>query len=664
MAPDGSVRRIIYGNRSSAEWQELERPLRFDPLHSTVTGTPSSSAPGQYDWSGHLQEWENIKKQGAAEKSCLLLFMALHDNCYTPKWLADRFAADPELRHVLQPPGELADRSGRQQLNWWHPAIRDYARELVSHMGRTFRDRDDFLFYLFQWESYGPNVSAATGTREVGYGRYAEQDFRRWLAARYGDIGRLNARWRSNHASFDAIAPPPDRYVTERRRTDPLTAEWEAWREDSYYDWCKLIYQAWKEADPNKPVMSGHNMLLRPFNGARLYETCDTVSWHSGGGDFMPGTAYVHSLSRYNGHRPLAQYENFWGIQEDHDRMSEELPKRHAAVKYLFRLTAWDRFLQVWWYSYTSAPYLTVYDGNYFDPSYALTTLRYRSAALPVYFDKFRRLQRTLLDSKVVPSRICLLAPSASNRNNWPYDASQKEGRDLFWALFERNHLVEYLPEEYLLDGRARLSDFDAVILPYALYLAEPLQEQLAAWLRGGGRLLLAAGPAGLYDELGLDSGKILREVFGNPTLTAMEAPTGRWQWRAEPAGGDGIVRARVGTSEAILLTEPAADLKSRGALPGLLAAIEQAAPRPVRDRRDQLELVFREAGATRYLLALNPSLDEPAETVVEVRGRYAQATDLDYPEGISVPVRCEDEWTRFPLSLAPGEATILRLEP
>ena len=110
----------------------------------------------------------------------------------------------------------------------------------------------------------------------------------------------------------------------------------------------------------------------------------------------MLGTLLIHSMSRYNGHKPVCQYENFWGIQEHHDRMYEELPQRHSAQKYLFRLTAWSRFLQIWWYSYTPATYLTRYDGNYFDPSYALTTLRYRTAGLPVYFEKFRRLQRAL----------------------------------------------------------------------------------------------------------------------------------------------------------------------------------------------------------------------------------------------------------------------------
>jgi hypothetical protein len=84
---------------------------------------------------------------------------------------------------------------------------------------------------------------------------------------------------------------------------------------------------------------------------------------------------------------------------------------------------------------------LTHYDGNYFDPAYALTTLRYRTAALPVYFGKFKRLQSTLLDTRIVAPRVCVLAPSASMRNNFPLGASQTEIYDLFTRNIETKKL-------------------------------------------------------------------------------------------------------------------------------------------------------------------------------------------------------------------------------
>ncbi|MBM3892451.1 MAG: glycosyl hydrolase family protein, partial [Verrucomicrobia bacterium] len=234
---NGRVNQIIYANRSSWEFQELEKPLGFDPVHSTSIGSPRSDKPGHYDWSSYEKQWEQIRASGIPKKSCLLLFMTLHDGSWAPKWLLDRAKDDPEILHVLRPEAALSKRStGTAQLNWWHPAVRDYAREIVSDMGRTFRSRGDYLFYEFQWEAYGPYVATEKGQREVGYGKYAETDFRAWLKKKYGDITALNRRWGASHASFDDIQPPPDRHVVERRRADPLAAEWEAWREASYED--------------------------------------------------------------------------------------------------------------------------------------------------------------------------------------------------------------------------------------------------------------------------------------------------------------------------------------------------------------------------------------------------------------------------------------------
>ncbi len=668
ISPDGRVNQIIYAKRSLWDFQELEKPLGMDRVHSTTLGTPTSSEPGKYDWSAYLEQWDVIKAGGTADKSCLLLFMALHDNCYTPAWLAERFQSVPELLHQTEPTAKLRQWGNRAQLNWWHPEVQDYARELVGDMGRTFRDRDEFLFYVFQWECYGPYVGTDTGIREVGYGKHAQTDFVRWLREKYGDIRRLNARWKTGYTGFERITPPPDRYVVERRHTGPLASDWETWREASYRDWCRLIYQAWKEADPTKPVLAGHSQLLRRFNMPDVYDTCDILSFHSGGREFLPGLIYARSLSRYNGHKPLGQYENFWGIQEDHDRMHEELARRHGAQRHIFRMTASDLFLQVWWYAYTTADYLTHYDGNFFDPSYALTTLRYRTAALPVYFEKFRRLQRALLDSRIVPSRIAMLAPSASMRNNFPEAASQAEARDLLWQLFPRNYACEYVPEEYFLDGRTDFADFDVLILPYAVYLSGPLQEKIGDWLKSEPRLLLACGPFGLYDELGIPSGDLFKAALG-PLEMKFESPSQRrWEWKVEsPDSQKGleILEGRIGPSRVLVSPRMISELQTNPAIVDrLLAAVEKTAERAAYDEKNALELVVRRQGDTLYLCVANPDLDDPVETKVHVRGEFPSIVDLDYEQGYPVAGSVASGSTAFSLCLEAGEATILRLMP
>jgi len=675
ISPDGRVNQIIFGNRSMHIFQEMEGPLRFDPVHSTTVGGPRSTKPGQYDWTPYEQQWAEISASGIPKKSCLLLFMVLHDGCYMPGWLWQRAKQDPEILHPVQE-GTLRRRGNRGQLNWWHPDVQAYARETVSDMGRHFRDRDEFLFYGFQWECYGPYVATDKGTREVGYGKHAEAAFHKWLKGKYDSIAALNRRWQAEYDSFDAIEPPAGKYVVERQRTRPLEGEWEAWREQSYTDWCKLIYQAWKAADPNKPVLAGHSGLFKRFSMPDVYDTCDLLGFHCGAPDQMIVTLLINSMSRYNGHKPVCQYENFWGIQEHHDRMYEELPQRHSAQKYAFRLTVWNRFLQVWWYSYTPASYLTHYDGNYFDPSYALTTLRYRTAGLPVYFEKFRRLQRVLLDSRIVPSRICMLSPTASMRNNFPYSATLVEVRALFKELFPRNYLFEFVPEEYFLDGRAKLDDFDVLILPYALYLAEELQSRIGQWLEGKPRLLLSAGPFGLYDEIGCDSGTLFSRVFAGRArrpslkdsplggLTFASPKANRWQWVDDAQKPSDLIEAEAGPSEVVVFLKPSHELaRAEGFGEKLVQRIETATDRPVYDDRDAFEVVLRERGKKRYLCVINPSIDDGAASTVRVRGTFSSAVDLDYDQGYPIPARVHEGETVFPLRLEPGEATIIRLE-
>ncbi|MBT3379589.1 MAG: hypothetical protein HN742_22350 [Lentisphaerae bacterium] len=665
ISADGRVNQLIFGNRSLYQFQQMETPLLFDPVHSTTVGNPGSDRPGHYNWSPYEKQWDDIRASGIPTKSCLLLFLALHDGCYMPAWLWERARKAPEILHQIQD-GELNKRGNRGQLNWWHPDVQDYAREIASDMGRHFRDRDEFLFYVFQWECYGPYAGSTKGRREVGYGEHATASFRAWLRTKYETIAQLNERWGTEHTSFEALEPPPDRYVVARTRTNPLAGEWEAWREHSYTEWCKLIYQAWKTADPDKPVLAGHSGIYRSFSMPDVFETCDMLGFHSGAPTQMLGTLLINSMSRYNGHKPVCQYENFWGIQEHHDRMFEELPQRHSAQKYIFRLTAWNRFMQIWWYSYTPATYLTNYDGNYFDPSYGLTTLRYRTAALPVYFQKFRRLQRALLDSRIVPSRICMLSPTASMRCNVPFNATQTEAAALYKALFPAQCVFEFVPEEYFTDGRADLADFDVLILPYALYLPAPLQERISTWLAAEPRLLLSAGPFGLYDDIGCGSAMLWNHVFPGKELGLTMLDQNTWQWTTGSGKQADLVSTTRGPSRIVTYLRPMVRLakQERNFVRTVVSQVTAATDRAVYDDDAVFEMVLREQGETRVLCIINPSIDDAAEGTVHVQGTFSSVVDLDYETGHPISATAEDGETHFPIRLEPGEATLIRLTP
>ena len=333
--------------------------------------------------------------------------------------------------------------------------------------------------------------------------------------------------------------------------------------------------------------------------------------------------------------------------------------------KHVFRLTAWSRFVQIWWYAYTTADYLVTYDGNWFDPVYALTTLRYRSAGLPVTKDKFKRVERALLGSRLAHHRICVLQPSASMRNQYPYDATFQEIAAWFELLFPRNYLFEIVPEEYFLDGRAKLADFDVLVLPYAVYLPRRLEEGIGEWLGSGKRLLVSSGPFGLWDEIARKSGGLFRKLFKVAEMTRLEHSGARWFWTAKGLAPEPyLLRARTGDSEAIALLAPLDRADSR--VPGLLLkAIGAATTRLAASRHDRLELVLRDgAKGIRYLLALNPDVDEAREDIVTVRGKFAAAEDIDIPGAFPIVLERANGAVSFRLRLAPCEMAIVRLTP
>ena len=110
---------------------------------------------------------------------------------------------------------------------------------------------------------------------------------------------------------------------------------------------------------------------------------------------------------------------------------------------------------------------------------------------------------------------------------------------------------------------------------------------------------------------------------------------------------------------------KPLARLKgARGFVDKLVARMEDATDRSACDDKNAFELVLREQGGTRYLCALNPDQDNPAESVVRVQGAFQSVTDLDFEQGFPVAGRIENGYTVFPLRLQPCEATILRLSP
>ena len=143
-------------------------------------------------------------------------------------------------------------RGNEHSLNWFHPAVREYIRDYLTRYATFCKNEPRILFHEVAQEAY-PDFTTSKGRRETGYGPHAVQAFRAYLKARYPSIEALNRAWGTKYAGFDSIEPPPDAYAQRGREATPLVAEFEAFRDDAYIDYLKLIYDSLKAGDPNKP---------------------------------------------------------------------------------------------------------------------------------------------------------------------------------------------------------------------------------------------------------------------------------------------------------------------------------------------------------------------------------------------------------------------------
>jgi hypothetical protein len=584
----------------------------------------------------------------------------------TPKWFLEKYKNDPDI--LMCPADGVKVKPSRYgaQLNIWRPEVREMTVDAITQMTRAFRD-PQFVFYVTSAENIGPYFSVETGVRSTGYNPSALPDFHAWLKGRYRDIADLNRQWKTNHARFEDIQPPEDLcLVTEWKRPHPLGYEFQSWREDRHAGWLKFIYDTFKKADPTKPIVADHSRLLASVDGSRLFDTADILSFHTRSPHFMLGSVYCHSLNRF-AKKYLGQYECFWGCQEDLPRIGEEKVQRCAMMKYLYRLTVWGRHIQVWWYAYTSADYLLFYNGNWFNPVYDLTTLRYCSAALPVGKSKVKRLEDIFMNSTIVPSRIVMLQPNTGMLfQRYAQGESFLEMLALHELLFGRNDLYELIPETYFMDGRASFDNFDVVILPYAPYFPDGLAEQLRPWLKKGG-LLISTGPFGLYDKFGFDKPELWRAFFGPQVPVRLtDATKTDWRWALDgKEDSPDLLEASLekGTVMVTLRSLRNRDFREKVAK-RVAEAIEAKARRPARCESNDLEMTVHEGtDGKKYLCVINRNVDKPVTDTVILRGEFKRGVDLDVAGGFPVTFKPANGETPFALRLEPAEFTIIALE-
>jgi hypothetical protein len=646
-AQTGRPRYMLWSRWSDPDFWEMEQPLDLGDGHTLTAGQPSAFKDGVATWDGYLTEWDR-KRTAGATKSSLITHYSLHDKGYLAPEFAQQHDDDPDLRMWDQDGKPIGPTAGLTMLNWLNPTARAHMVDVLTQMATFFKARSEFQFIVTSWESAGPRA----GDTRIGVNPTHLAAFQAYLTARYGTIADLNRRWGSQYASFAEIKPAPEPTLAPGDPGTPLQIESQRWAQEAYVDYITLITRTLNAADPTKPVLGEQSGLLSRILSPRIMDSVNIIGHHNRARTTMPAQLWISSLQRLHG-TPSALFENFWGCQEDHpQRLAEEPVMRAQMRRYLYRHAVWGRCAQVWWYAYTSAPYLLSYNGNWFNPVYDLTTMRYSAAGFPVERAKVDRVEGAILGSQIVRSRIVLVQPYATMLAQGKSSDTLREWLRWHGLLYPRNLLYEVLPDEYFAAGKVKLSDFSVVILPFATHLDATFTRQLIAFAQSGGTII-ASGPAGLYDELGQPNGALLQAAGLQATRATAEGDW-RYSYGAADKTDARFVEVPLGKGRLVALKTSATGLTTE--TDTLTALIRRQAAPAAEAPGTTLELLVRELPDGRRLLcALNADPDQATTGQVSVAGSFSRVADVDQPNAARVPAQMKDGRTQFRISLDAG---------
>lgn len=655
-ARTGRPRTVFWNRWSTNVFRRLEEPLNLGDGHTLTAGHPKGMTAGVCDWSNFLEQWEGHRTAGA-RRSSLITHYSLHDKGYLAAEFVEAHNGNPDLYMWDESGKPAGPRTGLCHINWLNPEVRAHMTDVLTQMGQFFRDRHEFQFCVSCWESAGPYRNSTLG-RNPSHGKH----FQGFLKQRYATIEALNERWDSEHAGFSDLVPVPEIKAPVGTARGPLYLESRRWAQEAYVDYVKLIRDTLHAADPGKPVLGEHSGLLSRVFSPRISDSVDILGHHRRARTTMALQIYMNSLRRVTG-KPTGLFENFWGCQEDHpSRIAEEKVMRAQLRRYLYRHAVWGTCTQTWWYSYTSAPYLLSYNGNWFNPVYDLTTFRYSAAGLPVEKAKVDRLQTWLLNSSITPARLLVVQPYASMLAQGADSAVWQDWQAWHAELFARNLRYEAFPDVWFEQGKVSLGAFDAVILPVATHLSPSFSEMLAIYLRKGG-LVIASGPCGIYNELGQPDAALLKQLTP-PCVPKMVNGDGAWRFElGATLGKFGWATSRLDQGKMVIL--PAGFREQTLDRAELCEQLKRTVARDVIASSDDVESLMRDLGDGRRLLCLlNRNPDATVQTGLRVRGAFGHVADVDIQPWYPVPAQVTNGTTLFDLTLAPGGTAYLLLAP
>ena len=228
----------------------LFRALGFNGVETYVRWGWVETRRGVYDWSFYDAIANEIEKHGMRWFPMLLA----GSGYALPDWL---YESNDNYGFVCLEHGITHDTQ-----SIFHPFQAEYASRFIREFGARYGNRKMLLgirlgpsgdYGEAQYPAKGPGYHFRNHHTHIGYWAgddLAQAAFRRYLAAKYKDIGELNKAWESKYSSFDQIRTfLPDTAKTRRQRVDFAT-----WYYGEMSAWCEK-WAVWaREAMPHTAI--------------------------------------------------------------------------------------------------------------------------------------------------------------------------------------------------------------------------------------------------------------------------------------------------------------------------------------------------------------------------------------------------------------------------
>jgi len=560
-----------------------------------------------------------------------------HDKPYAPRKLnAGRYAGG----------GGYAGR-----FNFWHPAVRQIYRDMVTEWSQYMAKHHPGRMRYF---AVGQEQSALYAS---GVNRTTVAAFRKRLEDKYGNISNLNETWTTQYSGFDQIDPKQ----ADASRPNGLMYELQLFRQDSYFDWMRLVRDCAKSQVPDMAFLNDFHFFAgdygheRALDLPRMFETYDVVGFHSYNADWVwPMYRMLDSMRKAYGDKPLGNFE--WAAGLLCRDIFDERRYKACGLRDLFEMMGWGRVVVAVWYGGSEG---FSEGASYWHGGTAKSVLRYSTAYIPVARQRARRFERIAMSHRTIDPKLVVMEPTASQWNG--VDARDTMGK-VALALEADDWNYGFIHEQPLLEGKQSMDKVHTLILPRGVALHPETETKLLAWVRQGGHLV-ALLPPGMFDPYGKPQGKLIEAVAGqvdveyNDTFTHVELKGPSTQARGELNGQIEVLEFAYGRGRLILFTQcdPLPDVE-------LIRLLNTTTPRDYTFQHRRLKAIVRSAETQLYVFLINPSDSQTQEDVFIIPGRFCEVVDLGCDGAFPVKGVCVDGETHVPMRLAPGEGTVVRL--